>query len=353
MGNANGANSWQSWKGMREGMAWEATESQVEDVTCWTLAGPGGVSCRILPGHGSQLSSLRLVPAPGQEPLELLEDLPPPRLNHASWQHGTPILFPFPGRLRDGAFQYRERTYQVPTSGRHPMHGLVGLVPWRVRGAGASAEGAWLDTVITHAESGAPEDSLPGPYEVQVVHRLGPEGYGHEITVRNVGPQPIPFGYGWHPHFRIPLGPGGARGECTLQLAAHARWELTAELLPTGRRLAAAGPYDLRTPNPLGDKSYDDPFTLLERDARGGSCVVLADPQHGRRLEVWAGPGFEHWVLYAPRKAETIAIEPYTCIPDALNLEPRGIPTGLRELAPGAEWRGVITVRLTEEGART
>ena len=331
-------------------MAWEVAESVVEGVVCWNLSGPGGTGCRILPGHGSQLSSLHLVPAPGEAPVEVLEDLPPTRLDQASWSHGTTVLFPFPGRLRDGAYTYRGSPYRVPGPGRHPMHGLIGLVPWQVRDAGTGPDGAWLDTVIAHAALKLPEDTFPGEYEVQVVHRLDAAGYRHDVTVRNVGGRPFPFGYGWHPHFRIPLGAAGLRSECTLQLAAQARWELTGELLPTGRRLAATGPYDLRTPNPLADKSYDDPFTLLQPDARGGSAVVLEDPINARRLEVWAGPAFDHWVLYAPRKAETIAIEPYTCIPDALNLESRGIPTGLRELDPGEVWRGLVTVRLGPAG---
>ena len=327
-------------------MAWEAEMSLEDGVACWNLSGPSGTRCRVLPGHGSQLSSLRLIPGSGQAAVEVLEDLPPPRLAQSGWQHGTPVLFPFPGRLRDGRYRYLDEAFRITGPGRHPMHGLVGLAPWRVVDAGADAEGAWLDTVVTHAELHLPDDAFPGHYEVRLVHRLDAGGYRHEVTVRNVGAHPFPFGYGWHPHFRIPLGEFGSRGDCTLELAAQARWELTAELLPTGRRLAAVGPYDLRTPNQLADKTYDDPFTLLERDAQGGSRAVLADPVNARRLEVWAGPGFEHWVVYAPRKAATIAIEPYTCIPDAFNLEPKGIGTGLLHLAPGAEWRGLATVGL-------
>lgn len=327
-------------------MAWGAEMAWEDGIAYWNLSGPGGARCLVLPGHGSQIASLRLVPGPGHAAVEVLEDLPPPRLAQASWPHGTPILFPFPGRLREGSYTYGGRAFRVPGPGRHPIHGLVGLAPWRVRDAGADQDGAWLDTVITHAELGLPDDVFPGEYELRVVHRLDARGYRHEVTVLNVGNEPFPFGYGWHPHFRIPLGEFGTRGDCTLELAAQARWELTAELLPTGRRLAAAGPYDLRTPNQLGDKSYDDPFTLLERDADGGSRVRLGDPGNARHLEMWAGPGFDHWVVYAPRKAETIAIEPYTCIPDAFNLDPKGIGTGLLHLVPGAEWRGLVTVGL-------
>lgn len=328
-------------------MAYRAVACEENGVPCWDLAGPDDSRVLVLPGHGSQLASLRLSPGAGAPALEVLEGLPPERIRQAGWEHGTPVLFPFPGRLRDGTYNHGGRVYRMPGSGRHPLHGLVGLVPWEVTGSGDGADGAWVATAVEHDDLDVSPDAFPGSYRLEVVHRLGPDGYRQEVRVRNVGDAPFPFGYGWHPHFRVPLGSAGPRADCTLRLAARARWELSADLLPTGRRLAVSGSYDLREPNPLGDKSYDDPFTLLEPEPNGGSRVELEDPAGRLRLWVWAAAEFPHWVIYAPRKSGIVAIEPYTCTPDAFNLETQGVPTGLRELRPGEEWSTLLAVGLS------
>lgn len=312
------------------------------------LAGPGGARCLVLPGVGSQLASLRLCGPPDGQAREVLHVPAPAEVRRAGLHAGAPVLFPWPGRITRGEYAYRGGAYRVQgtPSRRHPLHGFVSAAPWDVVAAGADRQGAWVRTRVAHAALGVPPEAFPGDYVLELTHRLGPAGYAQEVCVRNVGDRPFPFGYGWHPYFRVPMGPAGRRADCVVRLPASARWELTAELVPTGRRLEVAGPYDLRPGSPLGDKSYDDPFTLLTRDAEGVSHAELIDPLSGVRLTVSAGPAFQHWVVYAPRTLAAVCLEPYTCVPDAFNLEPRGIPTGLLELEPGSEWCERIAVRL-------
>lgn len=316
------------------------------DLRLWELAGPDGAACLVLPECGSQLGALRLAPG-GREAVDVLQAPDPGHLRQAGWGAGAPILFPFPGRIASGEYPYRGRTHRLRSDrGRHPLHGFVGLVPWEVVDSGSGAEGAWVCTAVGHAGLGLPPEAFPGDYRLEVTHRLGPAGYRHDIRLENVGREPFPFGYGWHPYFRTPLAAGGTRGDCVLTLDAAARWELTAELLPTGRRLEVGGPYDLRQGSALGEKSYDDPFTLVAPDARGGSHATLLDPGAGLRLTVSADAAFREWVVYSPRTLGAVAIEPYTCAPDAFNLEARGIPAGVRELAPGETWTAWIAVGL-------
>jgi aldose 1-epimerase len=321
------------------------------EAEIWELRGPEG-TCSVVPSAGSQLGALALRPDPAASPVEVLFGPGPERVRQVGWGGGAPILFPFPGRVGGGEFPYRGITYRIPGGhGRgHPLHGFVGLAPWHVEDAGADAAGAWIRTRIDHGELGVPPEAFPGEYRLEVTHRLGGGRYRHEVRVVNTGSRPFPFGYGWHPYFRAPLLPGGSRAECRIRLPAEARWELTPDLLPTGRRLAVAGPYDLRAGSPLGDKSYDDPFTLLVPDEDGGSRAELEDPAAGLRLVVGAGPAFRHWVVYSPRSLGAVALEPYTCAPDAFRLEARGIPAGMLELQPGQSWTAEIWVEL--RGAR-
>lgn len=319
----------------------------------WELTGPSG-SCSVVPAAGSQLADLTLRPAAERESVPVLFGPSAEQIHQVGWGGGAPILFPFPGRIAGGEFAYGGGHFKVPGGGahrRHPLHGFVGLAPWTVVDSGADGNSAWVRTAVEHADLGVPAEAFPGGYRLEVTHRLGPEGYSHEILVSNTGDQPFPFGYGWHPYFRVPLVPGGQRGDCVLRLPAEARWELAADLIPTGRRLQVGGPYDLRTGSELADKSYDDPFTLVAADPDGGSHAELDDPACGLRLLVGADGAFAHWVIYSPRTLGAVAIEPYTCAPDAFNLEARGIRAGVLELEPGERWSGRIWVALRAAGA--
>lgn len=344
----------QAWhpSGGHQQVVYAAEALQVDGIEAWELHGEGGARCLVLPELGSQIGSLRLTPGPGRAAVETISAPSPGELRHAGWGAGAPILFPFPGRITGGEYTYRGRGYRIAGGhGRHPLHGFVGLAPWGVAEAGTSAEGAFVHTYVDHADLGIGERAFPGDYRLHVTHRLGPDGYTQEILLENTGTEPFPFGYGWHPYHPVPLLPGGARADCTLTLRARARWELTAELVPTGRRLEVAGPYDLRSPNPLGEKSYDDPFTLVEPDAGGGSSAVLTDARAGLALTAWADASFREWVVYSPRTLGAVCLEPYTCAPDAFNLQARGIDAGVRELSPGERWPARIGVRLGPAGA--
>jgi len=328
-------------------LAFATTRNRIDDLDAWELSGPRGARCLVLPGVGSQLAALALDPGEGRDAVDVLRAPAPAELRQAGWGAGAPILFPFPGRITGGEYQYRGDAYRVGGGhGRHPLHGFVGLAPWEVVDGGTDDRGAFVRTAVDHARLGVPAEAFPGQYRLEVTHRLGEAGYEQEIVLHNTGARAFPFGYGWHPYFRTPLLPRGTRGDCTLTLQAAARWELTADLLPTGRRLEVAGPYDLRGKSPLGDKSYDDPFTLVAPDPDGGSSIVLEDPRAGLRLSVWAAADFRAWVVYSPRTMGAVALEPYTCVPDAFNLEARGIAAGLLELEPGEAWRSRIAVRL-------
>jgi aldose 1-epimerase len=116
-------------------------------------------------------------------------------------------------------------------------------------------------------------------------------------------------------------------------------WELV-EYLPSGRRLPAGGRYDLRRFRALDGETYDDVLTALEQPFR----AALRDPIAGREIVVESDESFRDFVLFAPGHRSIVALEPYSCATDALNLEPRGIDAGLRVLQPGQSWQGRVTI---------
>ncbi len=47
------------------------------------------------------------------------------------------------------------------------------------------------------------------------------------------------------------------------------------------------------------------------------------------------------------RTIAVVAIEPYTCAPDAFNLAARGVAAGMRELAPRDSFEAGFEIRLS------
>jgi aldose 1-epimerase len=88
-------------------------------------------------------------------------------------------------------------------------------------------------------------------------------------------------------------------------------------------------------------------FCAPQAGVSGAIGARMIDPRLRIAVEVSAGPDFRDWVIYAPSDRPVVAIEPYTCAPDAFNLASRGVDAGARTLAPGAQWRGAIEIRLS------
>ncbi|MBX7186787.1 MAG: aldose 1-epimerase [Vicinamibacteria bacterium] len=257
------------------------------------------------------------------EPVEFAQFLQKPT------SFGIPLLFPFPNRIRDGAFLYQGERFQIDP----PRHGLVRDKRFRVAETGASnLDGAWIRSEIRASDHpGEILGQFPFPFTLEVTHRVRNAALEIDVVAENTGERTLPAGFGLHPYFRRPE-PG------VLQVPASKRWELVGNL-PTGRILDVSGGYDLRQPRRLDGLVLDDIYTGLEGDASGRVECVLDDARNKTRTVVeFSGQQFPHLVVYtppAPRRA--ICIEPNTCPTDAFNLQQQGIEADLIELEPGGK----------------
>jgi aldose 1-epimerase len=250
--------------------------------------------------------------------------------------YGIPILFPFPNRLRDGAFLFHGQRYVVNPN----LHGFVRDKAWCVLATGASEDaGAWITSRLEASQyAAAILQQFPFPFCLDVTYRLREAILSMETVVHNSGAHAMPMGFGIHPYFRCPV-PG------TVCVPARQRWELE-DSLPTGTLLAVDGAYDLRQPRDVTSLALDDIYTDLIADTDGLVRCTLQDQQHGIQTTVaFAATQFPHVVVYtppAPRQA--ICIEPYTCPTDGLNLQERGIESNLVVLQPGETRHLLISV---------
>ena len=164
----------------------------------------------------------------------------PPTLNDLREQPtwwGTPLLWPFPGRVPGGAYAFRGVTHRFGPpdrpdhedphgegAHRFDMHGFVRHLPWQVTAREADDNHAALTATFT---SEAHPDTLlgyPFPYALEATWTLDASGLRLDFRVANVGSGDLPFGYGAHPYVRTPLGPTGAMGDCLAVLDAREAW---------------------------------------------------------------------------------------------------------------------------------
>ena len=256
---------------------------------------------------------------------------------------GIPILFPWPGRVANARFRFKGREYRLPVNEPargHAIHGFACERAFRVARLGPY----FVSTTLDSSDYPELKSTWPWPFVLEIDYEVG-NGLRLRARVTNTGDSVMPFGFGAHPYFHAPLGRSVARGAMEIQLDADARWPLDAGLIPTGVAEPLAGKYDLRSPRALGDDTYDDAFRMAPA-ANDRPRARLIDPSMKVALEIRADAAFGEFVVYAPPDNPVVALEPYTCGPDAFNLAERGIDAGMRVLGPGQKFEAGFEIRL-------
>lgn len=296
-----------------------------------------GTSATIFPQFGFNCASFVISKA--GKSLDLLYAEPGfPKADSKATANGTPILVPFPNRIREGRFQYRDREYQLPINhGDNAIHGLAVDQPWRVVGQDSSNGFASVKGEF-QLSLDRPDciDLWPADFRATCEYRLRGCILETHFEVTNVSDKDIlPFGLGTHPYFRFPLGPDSTEADCFVESLANKAVELI-DCLPTGQIRPVTAANDLRKPTSWTDRKLDDVYTDLIPDAQGVVTYRLEDRRAGVSLKITHGPEFQYCVLFVPPHRKAICIEPYTCVTDAINLEGSNFgPTGLLHLKPG------------------
>ena len=327
----------------------------------------------LYPAFGNNCVEFRTTPDPvgsaaadaPTEPTDIF--LPPDRIEdlaHSPFHGGQPILFPFPNRVRDGVYTFAGSTYRMDKllatgwdkGAGQAIHGLVADKAWTVETSHADDNGAVVKSYLQLDADPEIFAQYPFPCRISVTYRLYAGVLQMRTEVANTGTQTLPMGYGIHPWFPTALRPGvrlpgglaaitpEERAQAEVHVPAAAVWELE-HLMPTGRVVPAAEEaetFDLRNFRTLDRRFYDHVFTQVEYRPDGWSEGGLRDTTTGLEMYLAADDKFREWVLYAPDKSPVIALEPYTCTTDAVNLAERGIDAGLIALPAGETWTGDI-----------
>ncbi len=223
------------------------------------------------------------------------------------------ILFPFPNRVQDGIYVFKQEAYQLEINEKslhNAIHGLVFDKAFQVEQSEVKNNQANL--TLSYSSDGI----LPGfPFAFKfsvhyIFNATGDVTVG--FTVENTGEKSFPFGFGWHPYFV-----SENQEKSNLSFKGKERFINSERNIPI-----EYVPSKLEDIFIVGSQIFDDAFTTKTAE------VTLENETYkvGLDFENKTDPYLQ---IYTPPHRKTIAIEPMTCPADAFNNK-----YGLKVLAP-------------------
>lgn len=259
--------------------------------------------------------------------------------------HGIPILFPFPNRIREGRFRWNNREYHLPESkvgydgAGNAIHGFAIDRPWRVL---EQTESAAVGEFRLSVDAPERLEHWPADCIIRIRYEVTGRALRAHIHIENPCDEPLPWGFGTHPYFKLPLGADSSAGQCLIEAPAAEEWELI-NCLPTGKQRPVRPDRDLREGAYFRDLKLDDVFTGLAPAKNHLECYIL-DGKAGLQVSQRCDTVFRELVIYTPPQRDAICLEPYTCATDAINLESNKVDAGLRVLDPGGTFKTWIDI---------
>lgn len=267
-------------------------------------------------------------------------------------RYGLPILFPFPGAMRNGRYRWAGREYVVPPTypdGSDPqgativIHGFAHIRPWQF----FEQDG---DRIVLEFRTPGALDSdraASYPFIVSLKHQitLGPDGLASVLTAENQGTVAAPLAFGLHPYFGADiLGPD--RSQVQVELPGR-----SARTPGTPERPGMSGAKEPAPPGPVSIVPHGQTMIASRTDfppAPAVTRIVNLAPIGGRSgwtVELSMDAGYRDLLLFAPPVQTSISLEPQTHMPGGASL-PEGDPNGLVGLAPGATLRAAAVIKL-------
>lgn len=298
-----------------------------------TLNNSQGSSARISVEHG--FNCFELLARVDDRTVDVISTLPGfEETGERPSGSGIPLLFPFPNRIREGRYSWEGKGYELPrdTVGYdgtgNAIHGFVIDRPWRVT---TQSENSVTGEFQLSQDAPDRRELWPADFVLTVKYTLAGANLRADITIQNPDDVPLPWGFGTHPYFKLPFGETSRADQCLLVAPARAQWDLI-ECLPTGIQNSLPEELELADGVYFGESKLDDVFSA--EPAEVIECVMIDEPA-GLQVAQRSPGLFRELVIYTPPIRDAVCFEPYTCVTDAINLEPQGVNTGWQVLPPG------------------
>ena len=295
-------------------------------VQCFVLQRDDGAEFEILSGFGCGLNAWRV---PNSSDDGKLNDLLFGYRDGATLHQVAPDtnagcrLTPFPGRTAYAKFTWNGNTYQLENNvswAPHALHGFLQNKEWQFQSFESDSESC---TAIFTCDWPGAYTGFPFPYRATNIVTFTGETVTIQARVENTGKKDLPYSEGWHPYFML----GEKIDNLTLSLPETKLAFLDSADLPTGNFKDDTRFVGGRK---IGDEFINDCLCLGDEYAKvlvtetqdlTNNAHVILDGTKGT-LDIWQLAGQEQYnaiQMYTPPDRMSIAIEPMTSEPDALN----------------------------------
>jgi aldose 1-epimerase len=308
-----------------------------------------GSTARILTGYG--FNCVRFSVSTGNDLTDVIWSEPDFGPAGAPDLNGIPVLFPFGGRLAGTTFRWRGTEYTVTDAiinNGYAIHGFVLNRPWRVI---EQSETHVTGEFQASVDDPSLLDQWPSDFRIRMRYEISATTLECDITIENPDQKPMPYGFATHGYFRTPLVPEGNGEACEVTIPAASTWVLDQNAIPTGEIVPVDASNDLRNGPAIDGRQFNTVYTDLETEQNGDVACKVRDPAAGRSIRITSSGGFREVVVWNPVHREAVAIEPYTCVVTAFDVEERGFDAGLRVLEPNQSDSLRIIIELVDDRA--
>ena len=220
------------------------------------------------------------------------------------WSSRSPILFPIIGRVKDGKYSWQGKTYSISIP-----HGFAKDLPFELE----SRDTVRLTFLLKSCEE--TRKQYPFDFQFRVEYVLEDASLDIRFRVDNTGTQPMPFAWGAHPGFRVPLADGEKFEDYRFEFADK---ESPQRLLLDGVFMAGKeSPFALKGGRSLAmsRRIFDDEAIILQNIQN--RTIFLVDPDDHRRWSL-SFDDFEFLALWQPENSEApfVSLEPWSGLPD-------------------------------------
>ncbi|MCF8567836.1 aldose 1-epimerase [Alicyclobacillus tolerans] len=274
---------------------------------------------KVLPGLGNNLFSLSFNARPiiqAPPTIRALEEHPT--------HYGVPILFP-PNRVRNARFRFKGREYRfAPNFGPHYIHGEICSKPWHVvNGSADPHNGAFITSQFRFKEDSELMAQFPHDLVLEMTYRVYNGKLEAFVTASNHGDTAAPFALGFHPYFHV-------TPDSQVVIPADQEWSLDSEGFIDSPPQNTEFCHELFKGLPVVHIPQRLGYRLISLHRQEHICKIF-DPATQMGFTFHLDPKFPYMAIFRPPWAQSISLEPYTCVTDAFNLSNEG-DVGVRYL---------------------
>jgi galactose mutarotase-like enzyme len=233
----------------------------------------------------------------------------------ADRRYGNPILFPAPSKTfsKQGPdlWEWNGKVYRMP------FHGFARNLYWRITQLTENKIQAEL------AKTANTTVSFPFEFKFSASYTLDDRGLVLDVLVQNLGAEPFPYGVGFHPYIKAPLGKSGTPADCTVDSPQAVRAKTTDEWKSHGLEPFAARQF-------RASEDLVESFVLTQTGLKFMELHDHANKLIARVSVEQSKKDFPVWVVWnASPTAGYVCLEPWTDVPNALSRsETRTCPPG-------------------------